>query len=256
MLVLAYLALGAIFFLLGASIYSFLGVVVCRVPRGESVLRGRSRCDACGKTLSAMELVPCVSFLALRGRCRGCGGKIPLRSFFSELFGGALCVFCAFFFADEPARGALYFACACVLSVVALVDFDTMEIWNGSCIALAALGLAAVWVCPETGLVSRLIGALCISVPMLLVALCIPGGFGGGDIKLMAAAGWLLGWKGAVAAAFFALLGGGGYGAILLARRKAGRKTQFAFGPFLAAGILLALFCGSAVMNWYLGLFL
>ena len=256
MLVLAYLALGAIFFLLGASIYSFLGVVICRVPRGESILRGRSHCDACGRTLTAGELIPCVSYLALRGRCRGCGEKIPPRSFFTELFGGAVCVFDAFYFASDPARGALYFACACVLTVVALVDYDTMEIWDRSWIALALLGLAAVWLCPETGLVSRLIGAVCISVPMLALALVIPGGFGGGDIKLMAAAGWLLGWKGAVAAAFFALLGGGGYGVFLLARKKAGRKTQFAFGPFLAAGIFLAQYLGDAVMNWYLGLFL
>ena len=86
------------------------------------------------------------------------------------------------------------------------------------------------------------------------MALIVPGGFGGGDIKLMAAAGLLLGWQRSLFAVFLALLAGGGYGIWLLAAHKAGRKDHFAFGPFLCIGIAAALFWGGDVVAWYAGL--
>ena len=73
MLYIACAVLWLLRFALGASIFSFLGVVIWRLPRGESVVKGRSHCPACGRTLSAAELVPCLSFLVQGGRCRGCG---------------------------------------------------------------------------------------------------------------------------------------------------------------------------------------
>ena len=97
-------------------------------------------------------------------------------------------------------------------------------------------------------------GALCVSVPMLLLCLAVPGGFGGGDIKLMAAAGLLLGWSQAFVAAFLAVLSGGAYAAYLLARGRAGRRDHIAFGPFLCAGIAAALFAGDAAAAWYFAL--
>ena len=81
MLYIACAVLWLLRFALGASIFSFLGVVIWRLPRGESVVKGRSHCPACGRTLSAAELVPCLSFLVQGGRCRGCGARIPARDF-------------------------------------------------------------------------------------------------------------------------------------------------------------------------------
>ena len=77
MLYIACAVLWLLRFALGASIFSFLGVVIWRLPRGESVVKGRSHCPACGRTLSAAELVPCLSFLVQGGRCRGCGSHCP-----------------------------------------------------------------------------------------------------------------------------------------------------------------------------------
>ena len=79
----------------------------------------------------------------------------------------------------------------------------------------------------------------------------IPGGFGGGDIKLMAAAGLFLGWQRTLLAGFLALVGGGTYGIWLLAARKAGRRDHFAFGPFLCAGLAAALLFGEPMLRWY-----
>ena len=227
MLYLAYSLIWILRFLLGACLFSFWNVVAWRLPRGESPLRGRSRCSVCGKTLTAGELIPCVSFLLQRGRCRGCGAKLSPRYFWVEVLGGACSVGCALRFGGETPRAALMFTALSLLTVVSLMDWDTMEIWDRFDLALALCGLAAGWLFPEIGWGSRLIGVFAVSVPMLVVALIVPGGFGGGDIKLMAAAGLLLGWQRSLFAVFLALLAGGGYGIWLLGPiRRAGRTTS------------------------------
>ena len=242
MLYIACAALWLLRFALGASIFSFLGVVIWRLPRGESVVRGRSHCPACGRTLSAAELVPCLSFLVQGGRCRGCGAKIPARDFWLEMLGG------------ETARAALSFAVLGILTVVAFMDIDTLEIYDRFPALLLVCGAAAQFIFPGPGIKSRLLGCVIVSLPMLLLALIVPGGFGGGDIKLMAGAGFFLGARLTVVAAFVGILLGGGFGALLLAAKKADRKTRFAFGPFLCIGIAAAMFFGERLADWYIGL--
>ena len=133
MLYIAYAVLWLLRFALGACVFSFLGVVVWRLPRRESVVKGRSHCPVCGRTLSAAELIPCLSYLLQGGKCRGCGAKMPARDFWIEVLGG-------------------------------------------------------------------------------------------------------------------------GFGALLLAQKKANRKSQFAFGPFLCIGIAIAMFFGETIADWYMGL--
>ena len=242
MLYIACAALWLLRFALGASIFSFLGVVIWRLPRGESVVKGRSHCPACGRTLSAAELVPCLSFLVQGGRCRGCGARIPVRDFWLEVLGG------------ETARAALSFAVLGILTVVAFMDIDTLEIYDRFPALLLVCGAAAQFVFPGPGIKSRLLGCVIVSLPMLLLALVVPGGFGGGDIKLMFGAGFFLGARLTVVAAFLGILLGGGFGALLLAAKKADRKTRFAFGPFLCIGIAAAMFFGERLADWYIGL--
>ena len=81
-------------FFFGACIFSFLNVVIDRLPRGESVVNGRSHCTNCGRVLHAWELIPCVSYIFLRGRCAGCKSHIPGRDFFVEVIGGAAFIGC------------------------------------------------------------------------------------------------------------------------------------------------------------------
>ena len=252
-------------FLAGAAVFSFGGVLAWRLPRGAPVVRGRSACPACGHTLGAGDLVPVFSWLFLRGRCRYCGARIPLRHLLEELLGGAAALLCGARFGTGPLLGfslpALTALLACaVLYAIACHDAATQEIPDELNAALGALALAFVlaqgalhggW----AALAARHIaGALCVSVPMLLLCLAVPGGFGGGDIKLMAAAGLLLGWSQAFVAAFLAVLSGGAYAAYLLARGRAGRRDHIAFGPFLCAGIAAALFAGDAAAAWYFAL--
>lgn len=208
--------LGLIAFLLGAALFSFMNVVAWRLPRGKNPLTGRSFCPQCGAALTAGDLVPVFSWLFLRGRCRHCRAPIPVRYLLVELLGGVLALGCRWRFGTAYTLGEGLFGMR----------------WQGL-------------------LAGALIGMVCISVPMLLLCLAIPGAFGGGDIKLMAAAGLFLGWQHTLLAMFFGILGGGFYGMYLLAARKADKKDHFAFGPFLCVGIVLALLFGDPVLAWY-----
>lgn len=252
-----YIAKGFLWFFVfwaGACIFSFLNVIVYRLPKKISFVTGRSRCPACGETLCWYDMVPVLNWFYLRGRCRRCKAKISPRYPAVECLGGILALLCVVQFGFSV-QAALAFALLSTLTVIALIDADTMEIPNGLVLLVLALA-AAAWICgmgpaPK----SRLIGLICVSVPMLLLTLAVPGAFGGGDIKLMAAAGLFLGWKLSLIAMFLAVLAGGLYGIYLLAAKKKGRKEHFAFGPFLCAGIAAALFWGGSLLEWYLGLY-
>ena len=259
-MLLAECLLGGICFLLGAALFSFMNVVAWRLPRGKNSLTGRSFCPSCGATLTAADLVPVFSWLCLRGRCRHCGARIPVRYLLVELLGGALALGCrwrfgaAYTLADGLFgmrwQGLAALALCGVLLSISLIDAETQTIPDRLNLAVGVLAVVHLLLRPA-GWGQSLIGAVCISVPMLILCLIIPGAFGGGDIKLMAAAGLYLGWPHTLLAAFFAILGGGGYGMYLLAARKADKKDHFAFGPFLCVGIVLALLFGDPVLAWY-----
>lgn len=246
-------------FVAGACIFSFFGVVACRLPAGESVIRGRSHCEHCGRRLTARELIPCVSYLIQRGRCRGCGEKIPGRYVITELAGGLAFVWCGACYGYGEwgllsLRGLAAFAYLGILMIIALIDWDTRIIYDRFHILIVLLGMAAVRLSPEHSAADRLIGAVIVSLPMLLIAMAIEGAFGGGDIKLMAASGFLLGRRGILVAMFLGLLTGGVYAVGMLAAKRLTGKDHFAFGPFLALGLAAAYFYGDLIADWYLSL--
>ena len=228
--------------------------MVWRLPRRESVVKGRSHCPVCERTLSAAELIPCLSFLLQGGKCRGCGAKIPARDFWIEVLGGLCSCACAYAFGGESAQAALACVLLGILTVVALMDIDTLEISDRFPALLFVCGIAAHILIPSLGIKSRLLGCVIDRPPRLLLALIVPGGFGAGDIMLLFGAVFFLGAPRTVVAAFIGILLGGGFGALLLAQKKANRKSQFAFGPFLCIGIAIAMFFGETIADWYMGL--
>ena len=250
MLYIACAVLWLLRFALGASIFSFLGVVIWRLPRGESVVKGRSHCPACARTLSAAELVPCLSFLVQGGRCRGCGAKIPARDFWLEVLGGVCSCACCAAFGGETARAALAFAVLGILTVVAFMDIDTLEIYDRFPALLLVCGAAAQFVFPGPGIRSRLLGCVIVSLPMLLLALVVPGGFGGGDIKLLFLTGLFFGWKGNLLCLVLACVVGIVWG---LAGKRRGEAIPW--GPSIAVGAWITALAGQPFINWYLGFF-
>ncbi len=141
----------------------------------------------------------------------------------------------------------------CILFIVTWMDIKTMEIEDWCWMLILVLSLAAcIWM-PEISWKARVAGFFIVSVPLLLVSMAIPGAFGGGDIKLMAASGAFLGWKLTLVSTCFAFLGGGMWAVYLLLSKKKGRKDHFAFGPFLCLGMLAGWLWGDEFLQWYLG---
>ena len=248
----AYILLYLLVFLFGTIIGSFLNVVAWRLPRGESFVRGRSHCPACGHQLAARDLIPLVSWAWLRGRCRYCGAPISRRYSLTEAFTGALALSCAAVFGVSGAALAV-FAWLCLLLCLALIDQETMTMPDGLQLALLLPALALVFLQPEILWWERLLGAAC-SLPLLALAL-LTGGLGGGDIKLTAVCGLALGWQLTAVGLFCGIICGGLQAVYLIRQKKAGRKTAFPFGPALCLGFALSMLWGKPLLAWYLGLF-
>lgn len=243
----------------GMCIFSFLNVVIYRLPLGISFARGRSFCPRCKTQLKGYDMVPVLSWLLLGGKCRTCKSPISPRYPLVEALGGLAAWLALRFFGEWNGyyyaltpQSVLSFALLSLLTVIAFIDIDTMEIPNSLQVVGIVIALASVFAFPEVKLSARIIGLFSVSVFMLALAIAVPGAFGGGDIKLMAVMGFYLGWKYILTAFFIAILTGGMWGIYLLAVKKKKGKDQFAFGPFLCIGIAVTIFCGEPLLEWYL----
>ncbi len=235
--------------LLGLCVGSFMNVCILRIPAGESIVTGPSHCMSCGRPLKWYELIPLFSWLALRGRCHGCRAKISAQYPLVEAANGALwlVVLYRLGFNVEALLGCLL---GSVLLVASVIDARTREIPTGTTVFIAVLGAARAAVFyPEWR--SSLLG-LSVSALMLIILIVSGGGaIGGGDVKLMAGAGLFLGFGRTLLAFFLACVLGS---VIHIARMKlAGAGRDLALGPYLSAGIMIALLWGNAMISWYLG---
>lgn len=244
---------------IGAVLGSFLNCTAWRIAHGESFVKGRSRCPACGHPLGALDLVPVFSWLLLRGKCRYCGTKISVRYLLSELVFAAVTVICLLRFGltAECLRNIAFFGC---LFCLALVDMEVRIIPDG-CLIAAALAWA-VWLpfseMPLTEISLHVLAAVVYGGGLLLISLAadkILGkeSLGGGDIKLFAVVGLYLGLTGSL----FALLLSCVLGLVFAYGRKlfpCGQDEHFPFGPAIAAASWLMLMYGQPLVDWYLGL--
>lgn len=241
-------------FLIGICIASFMNVVIWRVPQGLSIVKGRSFCPSCEHELKWVDLIPIFSFLFLRGKCRYCGGKIPARDTIIECIGGIFAVFC--FWKYPFQLDALYLLILfMILLAITMIDYDTMEIPNGLVLALFVPIIGMMFLPSEITILERVIGFFVVSLPMYLLTRLIPDCFGGGDIKLIAVCGILLGWKLTLLATFISLLLGGGNAIYLLLKKKTEKSSYMAFGPYLSIGIMVSLLYGNEIIHSYLTLF-
>lgn len=254
MSVLAYIILYLLVFLIGSTVGSFLNVVVYRVPRKISFVKGRSHCTSCNKELEFRDMVPVFSWLFLKGRCRNCGAKISPRYPIVEALTGIFAILSVLSY-GFTLDAILVFYTIAVLIAVAFVDIDTMTIPNGFLIALLIPGIILILAGNDVMWYERLIGFFAVSLPMFIIAYIVPNAFGGGDIKLMAVCGLILGWKNVLIAFFIGVLCAGVYAIIALAKKEAEMKSKFAFGPYLALGTAVSLLYGTPILNAYLNTF-
>lgn len=237
----------------GMLLGSFAGVVAYRVPRGESFVTGRSRCDSCGAQIAAYDNVPVLSWLLLRGRCRSCGEHIPARYPVSELTMAALfAATVAVLGTGDLAELALGLIFCATLVTVTLADLDRRVIPNTVLLAASLACLAIALAADPSGVPERLFAAAGAAGFLLLAALAYPGGMGMGDVKLAAVMGLYLG-SAVVPAMLIAVITGALVGLAMIVRHgSAERKRAIPFGPFLAVGGVVGLFAGDQILSWYL----
>jgi len=147
------------------------------------------------------------------------------------------------------------YAVTMILLAIAVIDFNTSEIPDSLHIALLPFAITSIWLLPDVSVLSHIIGLFTIALPMLLLSMFISGAFGGGDIKLMAVCGLMLGWQLILLAFFIALLLGGSYAIYLMLSGKRKRGEHMVFGPALCTGVAISLYFGSDIINWYLSQF-
>jgi leader peptidase (prepilin peptidase)/N-methyltransferase len=237
---------------MGAVFGSFFNVVAYRLPRRESLVHPRSRCTSCGAQVRALDNVPVISWLLLRGRCRDCGTQISPRYPVVEA-GTAL--LCAAVVAAKGSAASIVLGIVLVLVLVpiALIDFERQLIPNKITLPAAIAAVVIGTVLDPGGEPQRLIAGAAAGGFLLIAALAYPRGMGMGDVKLAAVLGLFLG-RAVAPALLIALLSGVVVGAAIMARVgvAAGRKTAVPFGPFLALGGVVAIFAGEPIVTAYL----
>jgi leader peptidase (prepilin peptidase)/N-methyltransferase len=241
---------------LGAVFGSFLNVVVHRLPRHESLVKPASHCPKCGTPVKPYDNIPILSWLMLRGHCRGCGAGISVRYPLVEALTAALCVGAVL--AHHSAAGiALSVTLILLVVPAAFIDLEHRIIPNRITALGAVLALALGLALDPAGEPGRLIAGAAAGGFLLIAALAYPGGMGMGDVKLAGMMGLFLG--AAVAPALLiAMIAGVVVGSVVIARKgaKAGRKTPVPFGPSLALGALVAIFLGHQLVGVYVNHFL
>jgi leader peptidase (prepilin peptidase)/N-methyltransferase len=273
----AYTALTAI---LGLVVGSFLNVVIHRLPkimehgwlaecaelRGETppqadkltLATPRSRCPNCGHGISAMENIPIVSYLFLRGRCRACQARISLRYPLVEALSGVLSGYAAWRFgASWACLGSLLF----VWSMIALtfIDFDTQLLPDSITLPLLwsglLLNLGGTFVDVKSAVIGAAAGYLSLWAVYWAFKLATgKEGMGYGDFKLLAAIGAWLGWQMLPLTILASSIVGAVVGIALIVFARHGRNIPIPFGPYLAAAAVIALFWGKPLTQQYLGL--
>ncbi|HEX6780770.1 MAG TPA: prepilin peptidase [Solirubrobacterales bacterium] len=234
---------------------SFLTVVAHRVPRGESVVGGRSHCPHCGAQIAAYDNVPMFSWLVLRGRSRCCGAPISPRYPLTELGLAVLWTVTVAVLWDDPTEVALGLVFVFTLLAVTLTDLERRVIPNKILLVAAALGFLIAAVGDPSSLPERAIAAVVAGGVLFLVVLAYPKGMGLGDVKLTALMGLYLG-RNVAPAVLVALLAGSIVGLAMIARQgAAARKQAIPFGPFLALGGVVGLLAGDQLVDLYLSTF-
>lgn len=246
-------------FLYGIIIGSFLNVCIYRIPAEKSIVRPASACGSCEKTLAWKDLIPIFSYLSLKGRCRYCNEKVSFRYPFVEFLTGILLVFLYVKY-GLTYQFFKFSIMTIVLIVIALIDFDTTDVYTVTTIPFIILGIifilveniGIVTVFTEYiknvawGLSGGFLGALVIG------AICyLTGGMGEGDIEIAALIGVFIGLKLTIFMILLSFIIGGLFGGILILSKKKSRTDYIAFGPSLAMGAYLAIILGMDFVSKY-----
>lgn len=242
-------------FIMGLLIGSFLNVCIYRIPREESIAYPPSHCTVCGNRIKPYDLIPVLSWILLRGKCRYCGEKISIRYALIEMITGI-------FFALTYLKYGYTLECfkfiilIPFLIVIGMIDYDTTDVyakttWTGTAVGIIFIivnfyyGLGI-----KTYIYGGLLGGGVISLIILITR-----GMGWGDAEICLLSGVFLGLPSTILMLFMSFVIGGLSGVILIASGKKTRKDYIPFGPSIVAASIMTILIGNNIMNWYMNIF-
>lgn len=248
-----------LFALLGLAVGSFLNVCCDRLPQRQSIIRPPSHCGSCLQKLKVVDLVPLLSYLWLRGHCRYCGTRIPLRLPLVEVGTALLFALLCWHYGLSP-QLPMALIYACIFLVVFVIDLEhglilDIVVYPGMVLAFvfSFFWLELGW--PGLGVLSALLGGAIGFGLMLLPYLISRGGMGGGDVKLAGLIGLAIGFPHVLIALLMAIIVAGVLAIALIASRRRTRKQTIPFGPFLAAAAMGTVVWGQPIADWVIGIF-
>lgn len=248
---------------LGITIGSFLNVCIYRIPNNDSIVKRSSHCMSCNTKIRRFDLIPVISWLILKGKCRNCNARISPRYPIIEALNAILYII-TLTVMDININSILTCIFFSILIVIAFIDIDTLEMDIYLLLLIAILSIPAAIFTNDLTIVQRVTGALYVSLPFFLIGE-ISGyvikkqtgekmrGIELGDTILMACCGLFIGHKAIIVSAFagimFAAIGG-------IISKAITKESKLPFGPYLALGIVVGALFGEQIIDWYVGMFI
>lgn len=238
-------------FFVSACIGSFINVVIDRIiSKKKMTMTERSHCCDCGHVLSFLDLIPIISYILLRGKCRYCKAKFGIDYLLVEILFAIIGLF-LFFYYGLTSEFLLKYILFVLLYIVFQVDLKTMEIPISCNIGILVLAILNCIVFNNISFLDMVLGAFSVSTLLFIVYKLIPGSFGGGDIKLFFTSGAFLGLGNILVAFILSLI----FCLIYIIIKRSKKNTQIAFGPYISLGVFISSIWGSVIMLNYLQLF-
>jgi len=237
--------------LLGLVVSSFLNVCIDRLPEGESIVSPPSHCPSCGRRLAPFDLIPLLSYVLLRGRCRYCRAPIPRRVLVVESTTGLLfaLLWYRYGFSLWLLLATLY---TCFFIVIFFIDLEHHLVLNRVIYPAIVVALLVIPFAPGHSARELLLGGLIGFALLFLITFIYPAGMGMGDVKLATFIGLIVGFPSVFVAFLISFVAGGLVGGGLLLTGLKGRKDPIPFAPFLVAGGMVAMLYGEEILDWYL----
>jgi len=242
-------------FILGLIGGSFLNVVIYRLPLKKSIIFPSSHCPYCETKLKYYDLIPVLSYIINKGKCRYCGEKISFQYPIVELLTGLLFLL-TFLNYDLTSEFIIFIFLISVLIVVSFIDIKYQIIPNEITFTFIPIGLILSLFFNHIKFLDSLLGLLIPAGILLLIAFIYKKGMGIGDVKLIGMIGVFIGWEYALISIFIGALFGSIYGIYMMVTVNITRKTRIPFGPFISLGAVIMILYGSLLIDWYLGLFI
>lgn len=240
-------------FIIGIVFGSFLNVCIIRYQNKESIIKGRSHCMSCNHKLQPLDLIPLFSWIFLGGKCRYCKAPISKRYPIVEALTGLIFIL-IFYKYQFTIYTPVYMFASLFLIVAAFIDIDIMIIPDRTHIVLILCAFVIAYFYPDK-IKSMLIGAVCVSVPLFIVAY-ITKGIGYGDVKLMFSAGLLFGYQAIIFIFIIGAVIASLFGIYQMRFKGAEGNSEMSLGPHLILGIYIYMLIGQPMINWYLSSFI